>query len=251
MTRIEGFPTQAAVSVPATATTPQATPATPAVAGTLAQADAAPPGGFTQAYVNALNAKKAELSRQLTSAQSRRNDVARDLRNAPDGPARTGLEGRLAVLDTRLAQLETDIAANGRQLASAPGNMLANALSSTTAPRNFSTGVFSPGQLTGVSIVFTLAVLMPIALAFARNIVRRGSRPQPAPQILESGARLERMEQAVDAIAVEIERISEGQRFVTSLLAKRGDAAPVLSNQQDERPLMAAGSSPASSRDSR
>jgi hypothetical protein len=34
-------------------------------------------------------------------------------------------------------------------------------------------------------------------------------------------ARLERMEQVMDAMAVEIERIGEGQRFVTKLLAER------------------------------
>jgi hypothetical protein len=34
-------------------------------------------------------------------------------------------------------------------------------------------------------------------------------------------ARLERIEHAVDAIAVEIERISEGQRFTTKLLSER------------------------------
>ena len=35
------------------------------------------------------------------------------------------------------------------------------------------------------------------------------------------------MEQAVDAVAIEVERISEGQRFVTQILAKR-EAAPAL-----------------------
>ncbi len=34
-------------------------------------------------------------------------------------------------------------------------------------------------------------------------------------------ARLARIEQAVDAIAVEVERVAEGQRFTTSLLADR------------------------------
>ena len=41
---------------------------------------------------------------------------------------------------------------------------------------------------------------------------------------LGSGAidqRLERIEQAVDAIAIEMERVSEGQRFTTRLLADR------------------------------
>jgi len=36
-----------------------------------------------------------------------------------------------------------------------------------------------------------------------------------------SDARLERIEHAVDAMAIEIERISEGQRFTTKLLADR------------------------------
>jgi hypothetical protein len=34
--------------------------------------------------------------------------------------------------------------------------------------------------------------------------------------------RMSRLEQAIDAIAVELERIGEGQRFVTKLLAERG-----------------------------
>lgn len=37
----------------------------------------------------------------------------------------------------------------------------------------------------------------------------------------ETSARIERIEQAVDAIAIEIERISEGQRFTTRLLSDR------------------------------
>jgi hypothetical protein len=38
---------------------------------------------------------------------------------------------------------------------------------------------------------------------------------------LEVTARLERMEQAIDSIAVEVERISEGQRFTTKLPLER------------------------------
>jgi hypothetical protein len=35
------------------------------------------------------------------------------------------------------------------------------------------------------------------------------------------------MERGIDAIAVEVERIGEGQRFVTQLLAERAEAPPV------------------------
>jgi hypothetical protein len=39
-------------------------------------------------------------------------------------------------------------------------------------------------------------------------------------------ARLERVEQAVESIAIEMERVSEGQRFVTKLLIDRAPPAP-------------------------
>ena len=40
----------------------------------------------------------------------------------------------------------------------------------------------------------------------------------------ENAERMERMERAIDAVAVEVERISENQRFLTKLLAERGEA---------------------------
>jgi hypothetical protein len=46
------------------------------------------------------------------------------------------------------------------------------------------------------------------------------------PQIpSEVAARLERMEQAIDSVAVEVERISEGQRFTTKLLSEGRSAS--------------------------
>jgi len=44
---------------------------------------------------------------------------------------------------------------------------------------------------------------------------------------VQTADRLEKLEQSVDAIAIEIERISEGQRFVTKLLSE-GHAVPKL-----------------------
>ena len=39
-------------------------------------------------------------------------------------------------------------------------------------------------------------------------------------------ARLETLQSSIDAMALEIERISEGQRFTTKLLSERGEALP-------------------------
>lgn len=206
-----------------------------------------PSQGFTQAYVRALEAKRSELSRQLSSAQGRRDEVASALEDAPPGTARTGLEQRISVLDGRLAQLETDIAANGRQLAAAPGNLLT---SSSTGSSRRDDGGPNPRQITAISIVFTLFVMAPLAFAAARRMLRRPFHSTPTPQFLESTARLERMEQAVDAIAVEVERISEGQRFVTGLLAKRGET-PAIQGQGATDPLRVGEPLQASGRDAR
>jgi hypothetical protein len=88
----------------------------------------------------------------------------------------------------------------------------------------------NPGQVTGLSIVFTIFVLGPLSLAAARNLWRRASRPALPPGWSESSQRLERLEQAVDTIAIEIERVSESQRFMTRLMTKQAgidsDTAP-------------------------
>ena len=198
-------------------------PAAPPPAQTTTPAVAPTPRLATEANVDALRDMRSELSRQLTSATSRRKEVAEQLRNTPAGPGRAGLEGRLAVLDSRIMKLESSIAEVGEQLANAPGDLVN---SGTTEPSQ-RYGPFSSGQLTGITIVSIALVWAPLAFAAARIMMRRWAHPRPAPQILESSARLERMEQAIDAVAIEIERISEGQRFVTQAMAQK-DAAPAL-----------------------
>ncbi len=63
-----------------------------------------------------------------------------------------------------------------------------------------------------------MAIGYPIARAYAKR-VERGNSPSLSSDVK---ARLERMEQAIESVAVEVERISEGQRFTTRLLAERG-----------------------------
>jgi hypothetical protein len=72
------------------------------------------------------------------------------------------------------------------------------------------------------AMVAIVAVGMPLARAYARRMEAGAGRPTIPPDVT---ARLERMEQSIDSIAVEIERISEGQRFTTKLLAERVPAA--------------------------
>jgi len=182
-----------------------------------------------------LRARREELSNQLSSAQNRRNDIARQLQSSRlQGQARTGLEQRLTVLDDRIARLEQDIDRVGQQLASAPGELIAG----STPPPPINRFGPSPGQMTAISIVFTIGVLAPLALAISRGLLRRMSRPVALPESRETNARLENLERGLEAVAIEIERMSEGQRFVTKLLSE-GAARPIEVNQRAAQALRA------------
>ena len=71
-----------------------------------------------------------------------------------------------------------------------------------------------------IAAVPIVIIGLPLARAVASRIERK---PMDSGSALPSDValRLERMEQSIDAIAVEIERVSEGQRFTTRLLAER------------------------------
>ncbi|MDQ2666584.1 MAG: hypothetical protein M3Z05_11305 [Gemmatimonadota bacterium] len=76
-----------------------------------------------------------------------------------------------------------------------------------------------------VSSIPVIAIGVPLARAFAKRI---GASPSTAALPHELTSRLERMEQAIDAIAVEMERVSEGQRFTTKLLSERAAEKPAV-----------------------
>jgi hypothetical protein len=71
-----------------------------------------------------------------------------------------------------------------------------------------------------------LAVGVPLARAYSRRMDAESRNPSIPSEV---AARLERMEQAIDSVALEVERISEGQRFTTKLLSE-GKSAPAASS---------------------
>ena len=174
---------------------------------------------MTRQDVAALRSQRRELSNQIESASDRRHQLSEEIKSAPDGASRIGLEQRLTVLDKRIVQLESDLASTGQQLSAAPQGLV-------TSTENASAFSDNAAAMSGAFIMF---VLFPIVLAFARNIWKRGSRTPAAVQSQLSGEatqRLERLEQGMDAIAIEIERVAEGQRFVTRILSEGQQRLP-------------------------
>ena len=187
--------------------------------GNAAQTLALP---MTKAEIAAIRSRRSELSSQLISASNRREELAGQLRQAT-GADRAGLEQRIAVLDQRIVQLESDIAATGRLLTGAPAGLAATSEGSMF-------GGFESGEVLAGGIVFTIFVLAPLAVGASRMMWKRAAAA-PVRSMLppETVGRLERIEQAVESIAIEVERVSEGQRFVTKLMSE-GKAVPALEN---------------------
>lgn len=193
--------------------TPPPVPALPAEPGLTITNDAS--GNpiarvLTRQQIEGIRDQRSELSNQLISAANRRDELAKELANAT-GANREGIEARIRLLDARILQIESEIASTGR--------LLATSLAQTPEPSTpFRTNRM---DMTAISIVFTMFVLGPIAVAIARSIWKRASGPKQNLQLdKENHDRLQRLESAVDAIAIEMERVSEGQRFVTKLLAE-------------------------------
>jgi hypothetical protein len=85
-----------------------------------------------------------------------------------------------------------------------------------------------PPQAVDISVAFFVMIAfiivgLPLARAFARRMDRRGETASAS----EIAPRLDRIEQAVEAIAIEVERVSEGQRYTTKAISElRGLPAP-------------------------
>ena len=95
----------------------------------------------------------------------------------------------------------------------------------TSMPPNFPTDMPPRVQETVLMLFVTMAVIaigVPLARAFGRWLDRRGSRPPALPA--DATARLQRIEEIVETMSVEVERISEGQRFTSRLMAEMRQA---------------------------
>ncbi|HEY8833817.1 MAG TPA: hypothetical protein VIM21_15065 [Gemmatimonadaceae bacterium] len=71
------------------------------------------------------------------------------------------------------------------------------------------------------SVAYSVRAIARATVAHKKEEIRQ---TEAVPSVTE--ARLARIEQAVDAIALEVERISEGQRFTTKLLSEHNQMLP-------------------------
>lgn len=85
-----------------------------------------------------------------------------------------------------------------------------------------------------ISVIVGGSTIASVVASISKVFIKRGMPGASDGSVARIDDRLSRMEQAIDAMAVEMERISEGQRFTTKLLAERsGVSADVASPGRD------------------
>jgi hypothetical protein len=149
--------------------------------------------------------------------------VAQAAHAATHAAAQAQMRGDAARMQAELARAQAELArARLEGQFGQPGILIDSRASRDANVRREENMVFG-GLMAG--LVVAMGVLYPIARAFGRRL-ERGK--ESAPPGVDTAAQLQRIEHAVEAIAVEIERLSEGQRFTTKLLASRADAESLI-----------------------
>jgi hypothetical protein len=184
-------------------------PAAPVIASTQQ------PGGNPRATYEALRAKREVLGEYMSRLLNRRSNVTERLSQPNIGNAeRTALEQHLQELNARIIAMEKQIGATDAEVAQAAG------IPGAAAPetRDFPGRRVPDAAPVIASVFFGIAVVI-VALAWARRLWRGATKVVTQfPAAFE--ARFTRFEQSLDAMAIEIERVSEGQRFLTKVLAE-------------------------------
>ncbi len=164
-----------------------------------------------QAHYEALAAQRSALTTEADALRLERAAVEAQFNALPTkDPARGVLDQRMIELDERIQAVKRLLGRTTNdlvELGPMPGMLVPPPEIIQVDRENLLMGGF-----------FALVLLLPISIAFARRIWRRSTTAVAAlPSDLME--RLNRMEAAVDSTAIEVERIGEGQRFLTRLMS--------------------------------
>jgi hypothetical protein len=93
-----------------------------------------------------------------------------------------------------------------------------------------------PGAMFMGGLGMLMVLLLPLVIAYSRRIWRRAGQLSPAQIPAELNDRMASIERGVEAVAIEVERIGEGQRFVSQLLAEQGRQRALVTERAESTP---------------
>jgi hypothetical protein len=179
-------------------------------------------GGSPRAVFQAVQAKREVLGEYMSRLLNRRENVADRLNQPNVSPGeKAALEAHLKELNARIIDVEKQLHVSDAEVAAAAGVPGATA----REPQSMNFPNIGPSEDVYIAgVVFMGTACLIVAFAYARRLWKGAAKVVTQfPPAFE--ARLTRFEQALDTMAIEIERVSEGQRFLTKILGEQGPRA--------------------------
>jgi len=172
--------------------------------------------GSPSAIYEGFRNQRRELANQLERLEDQRDNISNELQEPMvSGVNQKGLEQRLSTIDQRIAETEKALAEADAAVARSAATPGAVIPPPPPLPRQG-----PPEEFFVLTGIFMFIVVLPLTIAYARRIWRRGAAAVSAiPQ--EIYDRFNRIDQAIDSVAIEVERIGEGQRFLTRVYAEQ------------------------------
>ena len=184
---------------------------------------------ITIRFQNPREAAAAQAAQARGAAEAARveaQQAAREARAEADA-AKAEADGARAEANAEQAgkpgadAVVTIVKSNGEQiiLTDASPEAVATALGMPLPPPELPEESDGPYVVGALAIVCTAVVVLAAITMWYRTKMRGHAGPSQLPADLTQ--RMTRMENAIESVAVEVERISEGQRFTTRLLSDR------------------------------
>ena len=168
--------------------------------------------------MRALMSQRDALTDQLEELKDQRKDLIEELQSAP-AAAKSGMELQLTDLSTQIVDVQRQVNLVNREIAGASPELIAM----THDPPEDEPPDINETFGAGVGVGALGGIVLATVVFFLNRLIRRRFVRDDASHgrmIAADSERLKRLENGIDAMAVEIERISEGQRFVTKLMSE-------------------------------
>ncbi|MGH7679299.1 MAG: hypothetical protein ACRENU_12585 [Gemmatimonadaceae bacterium] len=195
--------------------------------------------------LDALNQQRSELQAQQSELSRRRNQLD-EQRHQASGPARAQLEARIAEIDARTARLDAQLQQVNDRIVETMSRLTDESPVVVDVPQIRIPPITIPnipamnfpqrrgpdmGQIGGM-MAAEAVLLALIGFVFWRVGMKR-MREQFERIFSTQSQQLTQLQQAMDVIGIEVERISEGQRYVAKVLTE-GSAEGVAPGARKE-----------------